>query len=189
VGRKGDTFFAFLVPEPAFEDLDVLSQLLRRKILTPRFAACLLMVDFPNPVFSTRRQRLMRYVPGRSRLTDGGSNLPSAMVAAIEEAMSDPPPGSPEGEFLAGWRLPETGWKAAFERRIERYFEALRARANTEEGFDGWVRLADSRRRQFRGRPLAEFGLTLPTTNIPKDAPFLEMNEDGTVRETQRRPT
>ncbi len=189
VGRKGDTFFAFLVPEPAFEDLDVLSQLLRRKILTPRFAACLLMVDFPNPVFSTRRQRLMRYVPSRSRLADGGSNLPSAMVAAIKAATADPPPGSPEGEFLAGWRLPETEWKAAFERRIERYFKALRARANTEEGFDGWVRLADSRRRQFRGRPLAEFGLTLPTTNIPKDAPFLEMNEDGTVRETQKRPT
>lgn len=187
--QKGDTFFAFLVPEPAFEDLDVLSQLLKRKILTPRFAACLLMVDFPNPVFSTRRQHLMRYVPDQTRLTDGGSDLPLTMVAAIEEAMPDPPPGSPEGEFLANWRLPETEWKAAFERRIERYFEALRARANTEEGFDRWVRLADSRRREFRRRPLAEFGLTLPTTNIPKDAPFLEMSENGTVRETQRRPT
>jgi hypothetical protein len=78
--QKGDTFFAFLVPEPAFEDLDVLSQLLGRNILTARFAACLLMVDFPNPVFSTRRQHLMRYVPDQVRLTDEGSDLPSAMV-------------------------------------------------------------------------------------------------------------
>lgn len=186
--QKGDTFFAFLVPEPAFEDVDVLSRLLGRNILTPRFGACLLMVDFPNPVFSTRRQHLMRYVPAQLKLTDGGSELPPAMVAAIEAAEPGLPPESPEREFLANWRLSEAEWRSAFERRIERYFEALAVRATTEEGFDGFVRLADSRRRQFRRRPLAEFGLTLPTTNIPKDAPFLEMGEDGTVRDTQRRP-
>jgi hypothetical protein len=187
--QKGDTFFAFLVPERAFEDLDVLSQLLERDILTPRFAACLLMVDYPNPVFSTRRQHLMRYVPDRARLTDGGSDLPSTMVAAIEAAEPNLPLENPEREFLANWRLPEAEWRTAFARRVERYFEALATNANTEEGFDGLVRLADSRRREFRRRPLAEFGLTLPTTNIPKDAPFLEMSEDGTVRDTQRRPT
>jgi hypothetical protein len=189
VWQQGDTFFAFLVPEPAFEDLDVLSQLLERKILTPRFAACLLMVDFPNPVFSTRRKHLMRYVPDQARLTEGGSDLPPAMVAAIEAVEPGLPPESPEREFLQNWRLLEGEWRVTFERRIERYFGALAARASTEEGFDGFVRLGDSRRRQFRRRPLAEFGLTLPTTNIPKDAPFLEMSEDGTVRETQRRPT
>lgn len=187
--QKGDTFFAFLVPEPAFEDLDVLSQLLERDILTPRFAACLLMVDFPNPVFSTRRQHLMRYVPDQARLTDRGSDLPSTIVEAIEAAEPGLPPQSPEKEFLDNWRLTEPEWRAAFEQRIEQFFQALAAKASTEEGFDGFVRLADSRRREFRRRPLAEFGLTLPTTNIPKDAPFLEMSEDGTVRETQRRPT
>jgi hypothetical protein len=187
--QKSDTFFAFLVPEPAFEDLDVLSQLLERDILTPRFAACLLMVDFPNPVFSTRRQHLMRYVPDQARLTDRGSDLPSIVVEAIEAAEPGLPPQSPEKEFLDNWRLTEPEWRAAFEQRIEQYFQALAAKASTEEGFDGFVRLADSRRREFRRRPLAEFGLTLPTTNIPKDAPFLEMREDGTVRDTQRRPT
>jgi len=85
--------------------------------------------------------------------------------------------------------LTEPELRAAFEQRIEQYFQVLAAKASTDEGFDGFVRLADSRRREFRRRPLAEFGLTLPTTNIPKDAPFLEMSEDGTVRETQRRPT
>ena len=179
--HKGDTFFAFLVPEPAFEDLDVLSQLLKRGVLTPRFTACLLMVDFPNPIFSKRRQHLMRYVPDQARITNGGSDLPSAMVEAIEVANPSPPPESPEKEFLDYWRLPEEEWKATFERRIEQYFQALAAKADTEEGFDGFVRLADSRRREFRGRPLAEFGLTLPTTNIPKDAPFLQMTEDATV--------
>lgn len=179
--QKGDTFFAFLVPEPAFEDLDVLWQLLERDILTPRFAACLLMVDFSNPVFSTRRQRLMRYVPDQARITIDGSNLPSAMVEAIEAANPSPLTGTPERDFLDNWSLPEAEWRAAFARRIERYFQALAAKAGTDEGFDGFVRLADSRRREFRNRPLDEFGLTLPTTNILNDAPFLQMTEDGTV--------
>jgi hypothetical protein len=147
------------------------------------------MVDFPNPVFSTRRQHLMRYVPDQVRLTGEGSDLPSAMVEAIETADPSPPPGSPEREFLDNWSVPEAEWKATFERRIEQYFQALAAKANTEEGFDGFVRLADSRRREFRARPLAEFGLTLPTTNIPKDEPFLQMTEDGTVVSTPRRTT
>lgn len=182
---EGDTFFAFLVPEPAFEDLDVLSQMLQREILTPRFAASLLMVDFPNPVFSPRRGHLMRYVPDRARLTE--ENLPSLIVSAVEAVEENLPPGSPEEEFLTNWRLPD--WKAAFQKRIEDYFHALAAKAGTAEGFDGFVRLADSRRREFSKRPLAEFQLTLPTTNIPKDAPLLEMSEDGTVQSTSRRPT
>lgn len=187
--KKGDTFFAFLVPEPAFEDLDVLSQLLERKILTPHFAASLLMVDFTNPIFSPRRRRLMKYVPGSACLTATSSDLSSTMVAAMEAVEHKLRPESPEREFLANWRLPTEDWKAAFERRIEGYFEAVAAKAKTEEGFDGFVRLADSRRREFRKRPLAEFPLTLPTTNIPKHAPFLAMSEDGTVQSTSRRPS
>ncbi len=187
--RKGDTFFAFLVPEPAFEDLDVLSQLLERQILTPHFAASLLMVDFPNPIFSPRRKQLMRCVPDEARLTEGGSDLPSAMIAAVEAVEHELRPESPEKEFLNNWRLPEPDWRVTFEKRIEEYFEALATRVITEDGFDGFVRLADSRRREFRKRPLAEFPLTLPTTNIPKDSPFLEMGEDGNVRSTTRRPT
>jgi hypothetical protein len=185
---KGDTFFAFLVPEPAFEDLDVLSQLLERKILTPQFAASLLMVDFPNPIFSARREHLMRYVPTVAYLSQEGSDLPASFVVAIEAVEPNLSAESPEKEFLANWRLPAADWKPAFEKRIEDYFHALAAKSSTQECFDGLVRLADSRRREFRKRPLAEFQLTLPTTNIPKDAPLLAMSEDGTVQSTSRRP-
>jgi hypothetical protein len=111
------------------------------------------------------------------------------MIAAIEAVEENLHPESPEKEFLANWRLPAADWKAAFEKRIEDYFQALAAKAGTQEGFDGLVRLADSRRREFRKHPLAEFQLTLPTTNIPKDAPLLAMSEDGTVQSTSRRPT
>jgi hypothetical protein len=42
--------------------------------------------------------------------------------------------------------------------------------------------LAESRRREFRKRPLAEFRLTTPITNIAEDAELLEFAADGTVR-------
>ena len=74
-------------------------------------------------------------------------------------------------------------WKPEFESRITAYFEKLAETAATGSGFDGWVRLAESRRREFRGRRLAEFRLTTPTTNIPDSAPLLEMTIEGGVIE------
>jgi len=182
--RPGDSFFAFLVPEPAFEDLNVLALLLKERIIGRRFAACLLMVDFPNPVFSERRHRLLAYVPPAAMRVDGAAadptDLEARFVAAVEA--STPEPGSAEDEFLANWSVPATTFERAFESRIESYFAQLTALAATEDGFDGWVRLAESRRREFRRRPLAEFRLTLPTTSIPPDAPPLAMRPDGTVQ-------
>jgi hypothetical protein len=179
----GDTFFAFLVPEPAFEDLDVLNLLLQRHVLSPRLAACLLMVDFPNPVFSARRRQLMAYVPATATLGPTGSDLEPRFVAAVEAVAGELPPESPEQEFLTFIRSPGTAWQRVFEQRIEGYFAALVARARTQDGFDDFVRLAESRRREFRRRPLAEFRLTLPVTNISLDAPALRMCEDGSAVE------
>jgi hypothetical protein len=70
-----------------------------------------------------------------------------------------------------------------FEQRIEGYFAALLAQIQTQDGFYDVVRLAESRRREFRKLPLAEFRLTIPVTNIPPDAPALRMREDGAVVE------
>jgi hypothetical protein len=95
------------------------------------------------------------------------------MTAAIEAAEPYLESDSPEREFLANRRLAASEWQSVFEGRIQNYFDALAARAQTEVGFDGFVQLADSRRRQFRKRPLAEFRLTLPTTNILKTHRFL----------------
>lgn len=184
--QPGDTFFAFLVPEPAFEDNSILALLLQERVVSPRFAACLLMIDFHNPVFSEHRAALMRYVPETARL-DAPSAAPTrsdieAQFVAAVEALQGAAPDSPEREFLGNWRLAEGEWKKTFQTRIENYFARLAERAETEEGFDGWMRLAESRRRAFRRRPLAEFRLTIPVTNIPPDAPALAMSADGSVR-------
>jgi hypothetical protein len=194
--QRGDTFFAFLVPEPAFEDLNVLWLLLRERIISKRFAACLLMVDFHNPVFSRPRKSLMDYVPETARLFAAvtgdqqvKSDLQDQIVAAIEAKEPNLAADSPEMHFLANWRLPEADWKRTFEARIEAYFNNLHQMASTEEGFDGWVRLAESRRREFRRHPLAEFRLTTPTTNISATARNLVMQDDGSVKVAARADT
>lgn len=182
--QPGDAFFAFLVPEPAFEDTSVLDLLLRERMVSDRFFACLLMVDFVNPVYSTARERLLRYVPATARVSPGGplrTDIEHLFVDSLEAAVAGTPSTSPEHAFLSNWRLPQEGWRSAFEQRIERYYESLRERAEDDAGFDGWVRLAESRRREFRRHPLAEFRLTIPTTNIPTDAAPLAMCPDGTV--------
>ncbi len=181
--RPGDSFFAFLVPEPAFEDLDVLAQLLQQRVISRRFAACLLMVDFPNPVFSDRRRRLLRFAPTTATRSGGPAVDPTDLGARFVRAVeaSAPAADSPEAEFLDNWALPPASVERTFEARVEDYFAQLRALADTEAGFDGWVRLADSRRREFRRRRLSEFSLTLPTTTIAPDAPILQMRADGTV--------
>ena len=61
--RKGDTHFCFLVPERAFEDQAVLREAIEIGLVTKRLAACLLMVDPWNPIFSDRRRALLRHVP------------------------------------------------------------------------------------------------------------------------------
>lgn len=175
----GDTHFAFLVPEPAFEDRDVLDLLVLRGVLSSRLAACLLMVDFPNPVFSPRRAALLAHVPETVPVASLEERFINAITAAAEETTAD----SPEREFLGNWALGASEWKPEFERRIESYFSALAVQAATADGFDGFFRLAESRRRAFRRRPLAEFRLTTPMTNIPAAAPALRMRADGTVEE------
>jgi hypothetical protein len=177
----GDSHFAFLVPEPAFEDTHLVEAMVQAGLLTPRFVACLAMTDFPNPVFSARRAALLRYVPREARGPNPGETLERQIVAAIREAVAADgnaaQADSPEREFLGNWDTPDH--QAAFIQRINDYFLALQAGMADPAVVDGWFRLAEYRRRRFRRRPLAEFALTTPRTTIPQDAPPLRMTPQG----------
>ncbi len=174
----GDTHFAFLAPEPAAEDLVVLDGLVSRNLLPPKLGAALLMVDFPNPVFSERRAKLLAYMPEEF----GAADIASIVVGAVQAAAPSLPAAAPEHEFLALWNTPNDSWQSEYTARLQKYLDAVAARLATEAGFDDFFRLGESRRREFRRRPLAEFALTTPSTNIPEGAPLLEMAEDATVR-------
>ncbi|MFI6449311.1 hypothetical protein [Kitasatospora sp. NPDC050543] len=177
--QAGDTFFAFVVPEAAHEDNDVVRQMVQSGVIPAKFAACALMVDFTNPVFSADRARLMDYVPtAATAVEDLAATTAQAIVAAAGAGL---PATSPEARFAADWALPESDWRQVFARRIDAYLGAAAARIATRAGFDDYVRLAESRRREFKAMRLNEFELTLPVTNIPAGAPRMAMREDATV--------
>ncbi len=181
--QPGDAFFAFTVPEAAFEDIEVVNQLVRRKIISAQFAASVLMVDFPNPVFSSARGKLLGYVPPAATVDPAGGGVSQQVAEVIVQAATGLPAGSPEAQFAEHWGLPDAQWREEFAGRIQDYVNAVTIRIGTTQGFDDYVRLAESRRREFKRSRLNEFTLTLPVTNIPPDAPLLQMNPDGTISE------
>ena len=153
--------------------------MLDRDLLSARFVASVLMVDFANPIFSPARQRLLRYVPEDADL-DPPHSLETSMVDAITAAARDTAPDSPEHRFLQNWALADS-WQQEFGNTLTNYLSSVITWAQTEDGVDDYTRLAESRRREFRGSRLFEFSLALPTTNIPPSAPLLQMQPDGTI--------
>jgi hypothetical protein len=178
--RPGDTFFSFLVPEPAFEDNAVLLRALEVGLLSRRLAACLLMTDFPNPIFSPRRAALMAHVPAQATVSGGTSGFSQQMGDAIAAAAPSTPPDSPEREFAARWALGES-FEAAFNQELDRYYRAVTVRLATQAGYDDYVRLAESHRNRVRQMPIFESPLLFARTNIPPRA--RAMRADGTVVE------
>jgi hypothetical protein len=147
----GDTHFAFQTSEPAFEDLVVLQELLARDVLSRKGAAALLMVDFPNPIFSPRRAKLLTYVPDRLAL-GAGAGFEQLFLPAVRAAAAGFPPEAPEQAFLSIWDLPDSEWESAVVERVHVYVAAIAEKIQTADGFDGFFRLAESRRREFRRR-------------------------------------
>jgi len=136
-------------------------------------------VDFANPVFSTRRLALLQYVSASVQGPDLANALENDFVANITASPAASLSDTPEREFLSNWA--QADFEPAFRTRIAAYFAALQQASQDLDAVDGWFRLAESRRRLFRRRPLAEFSLTTPRTNIPEDAPSLRMSANGGV--------
>ncbi len=178
--RKGDTHFCFLVPERAFEDQVVLRHAIEIGLLGKRLAACLLMVDPWNPVFSERRSSLLRHVPATARIVKGKSSFSQTMVSSILDAAATGPADTPEAEFARRWKAGPT-FAAPFNKILSRYYKALSGKLKTQAGFEPYFKLAEERRQTFDEMRISEFPLLLPKTNI-KRAPR-RMRPDGTVAE------
>jgi hypothetical protein len=156
----GDTQFAFLVPERAFEDFAVLRDLVRGDAIGARLALCLMAMDFPNPVFSPRRAALLDYAPEAVAMGSGGADFDARFVATIRTAVAGGiAADSAEVEFLTWFDLPDP--IASLRTRIAAYFAALRVRLATPEGLRDAVELGASRRAGFAGRKLNEFNSTI----------------------------
>lgn len=174
----GDTHFAFVVPERAFEDTEVVRQAVARGVISRRLAATLLMIDFPNPVFSRKRGQLLQHVPDGvdTSTNDLSETIAQSIVSASQAASAD----SPERDFAQRWSLGDAGWESSYREELDTYYSRIEARVGTQDGFNDYVRLAESRRNMFRELPLFEFPLLFPETNLPEER--LEMGPDGSVQ-------
>lgn len=180
--QEGDTKFAFLVPERAREDDVVIEAALRFGLLTPRFVAALLMVDFANPIFSNRRESLLAHMPLETTIAEGASTFSEQAADAIVAAADGTAQGSAEREFAERWAVGDD-FAAPFSRLLQPYFEGITQRLATQEGFDDFVRLAESRRRRMAEdmEAIVESSLLFPKTNIPNAE--RAMRPDGSVAE------
>lgn len=177
--REGDTHFVFLVPERASEDIEVLRTARDAGLVSDRLAACLLMVDFQNPLFSERREALMAHVPDAATITDGTSAFSEEMANAIVASPEASAEGSPQSEFAGHWAMGE-GWREGFAPLLTGYYEAVQARLADQEAFDDYFRLAETRRERFRGFPIGqEFPLLFAQSNVIFEE--RAMQTDGTV--------
>jgi hypothetical protein len=178
---KGDTHFCFLVPERAFEDQVVLREAIRIGLLSKRLAACLLMVDPWNPVFSERRRALLDHVPDSATIKDGRSTFSADMARRILAVADAAPRGAApaEQEFAERWRV-GARFASEFNKLLRRYYRAVGTKLRTQAGFEPYFELAEERRLRFEETmPIAEFPLLLPHTNIQPAG--RRMQGDGTV--------
>ena len=174
----GDTHFAFVVPVRAHEDVETMVQAIAAGLVTRRLVACLLMVDFPNPVFSPRRRRLLDAVPDLP--VSDGPTYSQAVADAITNSPGAGAPGSPEAEFAELWNVGED-FVTAFDARLGSYYDAVQARLGDQASVMDYVRLAESRRARVRTMPIAESPLLFATTNVP--AAGRHLRSDGTMEE------
>jgi hypothetical protein len=163
--QPGDTHFAFAVPEKAIEDITALREALGRGIVSRRLTACLLMVDFPNPIFSPRREKLLAHCPSSATVTHGASTFSEEMGEAIAAAAADAEDDSAEAEFAELWSLGEQ-FENPLNERLRQYYAAIETKLTSQAGFDDFMRLANSRRNRVREMPIFENRLLLPESNI-----------------------
>lgn len=181
--RFADTHFAFAVPERAFEDQAAVSEALRVGLITPRLAAALLMVDFPNPVFSARRASLLGHAPDQARIDGAASSYSDGMADRIIAAAGAAGAGSPEQEFAQLWDAGEQ-FADAHNAQLTAYYDALRQRLTTQEGYFDVVRLAESRRQLVRQMPIGgEFELLFATLAGDTAPAPLRMTADAAVEQ------
>jgi hypothetical protein len=178
--RQGDTHFAFVIPERAFEDQVVLREAIRVGLVTKRLAACLLMTDFPNPIFSDRRRALLAYVPASATVGEDQSTFSQEMADTIVAAAEASPQGSPEREFAERWSVGED-FAGRFNRVLRDYYDAVNRRLENQSDFDAYFELAESRRRRaVQAMPIfRENMLLFAQTSI--EPGLRAMQRDGSV--------
>lgn len=187
----GDNFFAVFYPEPAFEDVAAVQELWRQMVISPELAAAVLMVDFPNPVFSPSRDALWKYAEQITTGVADGEDIPHQLAELVREAAASQPPCthpdrtkcSPEQQFVFYWEITrQPDWRQRLAAILNPYLAAVAQRMSSAP--EDSLTLARSRQEQFQNYPgicnLYEFDLMLPCSEHSGTG-WYQMNSEGTL--------
>ena len=164
--QSGDTHFAFVVPERAFEDVATIREALRAGLVTPRLVAALLMVDISNPTFSSRRERLLPFINAVTWHGDG-QEFCEAIAESIITSLGASVVGSAEAEFAANWSVGEN-FTDRFTEQLTAYYASIEQALTTTPGFTEIYSVAESRRDRVRELPIFESALLFSNSNLPR---------------------
>ncbi|MEM7538043.1 MAG: hypothetical protein AAF639_38085, partial [Chloroflexota bacterium] len=130
---EGSTYYAFYVPQLAAEDTYMAQLLLQEGVVSEKFVAAMLMVDYANPLFSEKRAGLQAYVDAvtEGMITDGESSVPADVAAEIEASGAEAcgegafDDCSAEEQFLYVWNLPDDSWKDAVAEMLQSHVDSV----------------------------------------------------------------
>ena len=114
-------------------------------LITAHFAASVLMIDFPNPVFSPYRAKLLEYAPVTAILDPAGGGLSQQIADAIAAAAAGLPADSLMRSSWPTGNLPPPIGRRSSPREFSCTWQQLVTDSGTSEGFDDYVRLAQFR--------------------------------------------
>lgn len=182
--NPGDTHFAFAASEVPRVDFEMINQLVDAGIVSRRTAANLLLLDFPNPVYSPIRQALYSALEARPLAVDPGEPFDNALHAFVADVAADPTvPAEVRAEaddFLVRATIPESDFKRQACDRIEPYLDAVAARFASGEAEDYFKLLAARYEALMNSdhNALIESHLLIPKTD---PFPGLVMRASGAV--------
>lgn len=156
----GSTYFAFFVPQVPAEDIYMTQKLMQSKILTNKFVASILMVDFKNPLFSEKRTSLDKYAQQitTGTITNGVSSVPGDFVDKIKQtgakacAAGNFDNCSAEEQFLYNWELPDQEWKQITAKRLQTYVNSI-ANLEPSQRLDYLMRWSVKQQMSFAKEP------------------------------------
>ena len=188
---EGSTYFAFYLPQVAAEDIYVAQKLLQSKVVTPKFVAAVLMVDYKNPLFSDKRASLQQYAKEitSGKIVDGVSSVPGEFAAKVKEKVEENlnkqgakpcnaddnfDACSAEEQFLYTWELPDDQWKELTKTRLQGYVDSVANLTEKERLYRlmGWS--MQQRARFASTAPYCNFfesRLLFPESNVSYYAP------------------
>jgi hypothetical protein len=183
--EPADTHFAFLTPEPAKTDVDLIFNLINERVISRRLAITLTLVDVPNAVYSPMREALFALLPDWHFADVGPGGVDERLVGLFREKQraDDLSELARNGltQFFALWASPLTTWEVDACARLEYYLKNVGTRWHARD-YLPYFRLLGARREKFflsDHRRLKESELLFPKSET--DA-TLTMQFDGTVR-------